>query len=272
MDDFKPLVSVIVPTYNRPVLLGRTVGSLLVQSYENIEVIIVNDAGEDVTKVVDSLKEEADKSNNVVIKYFVNEKNKGLAGTRNVGMEKTSGEYLVFLDDDDILLPLALEFRMYMINKIGADIVYTRALQDIWEKTPQGYRSIGKKLYWDSPFDKDLILIQNIAPCCNPLFSRRAWDRSSNYRFDEEMTTSEDHDLWIALSRKTYFHELKIIDAECSFRKDDKTQMTGNLNFVPNWIKIFKRWRHTARDLEYVKQSQNNILRSVGINPEEHGL
>jgi hypothetical protein len=85
------------------------------------------------------------------------------------------------------------------------------------------------------------------------------------------MTTTEDHDFWIALSRKTKFEELKFIDTECSVR-DDNTQMTGSLNFVPNWIKTFKRWRHTAKDLEYVKNSQNNILRRVNVNPEDYGL
>jgi len=264
MSEDSPLVSVIVPTFNRKWLLPRTLQSILTESYKNIEVILVNDAGEDVQDVVD-------KFNDPRIKYFQNEKNLGLAGTRNVALRNLTGDYICLLDDDDIHLPYTIEFRIYMINKLSADIVYTRALQDIWEKTQDGYVSKHKQLYWDSPFNRDLILIQNIAPCCCPLFSRKAWEQS-DYWFDETMTTSEDHDFWCALSRKFDFHELKLVDCECSYRTEKGGQMTGNLNFAPNWIKIFKHWRNTAVDLGRVIQSQNNILKSVGIKPEEYGL
>lgn len=259
----KPLISVIVPTYNRPQLLPRTLDSIFKQSYghNNIEIVVINDGGEDLPY--------ANTTDN--FKYIVNKENKGLAGARNVGMEHATGDYFVFLDDDDILLPLALEFRMYMMEKFNAEIVYTRALQDIWEKTEQGYKSVHKQLYWDSPFDRDLILIQNIAPCCCPMFSRKAWADSGYYKMDENMTTTEDHDFWVSLSRKNYFHELKLIDCECSFRKD-MTQMTGRDNFLPNWIITFKRWRNTAENYDYVVNAQNNILKSVGVNPEDYGL
>jgi len=258
------LVSILVPTHNRKWLLPRTLSSLVSQSYSNLEIIVVNDAGEDVQEVVD-------KFNDPRIKYFQNERNLGLAGTRNVAMQHATGDYICLLDDDDIYLNYAIEFRLYMMHKLNAEIVYTRSLLDHWEKTDNGYKSVGKTLYWDSPFDSDLILIQNIAPCCNVLFSKKSWEKADGYLFDTVMTTTEDHDFWTALSRKTYFHELKLVDTECS-QRSDKTQMTGSLNFVPNWIRTFKRWRHTANNFEYVKTHQNEILKSVGIIPEEHGL
>ena len=260
----EPLISVIMPTYNRRWLLPRAINSVQNQFHKNVEIIVVNDAGEDVGDIIEGL-------NDPRIRYLQNEKNKGLAGTRNVALKETKGDYICLLDDDDIFLPGALDSRLYWLRKLGAEVVYTRSLLDHWEKTDDGYRSVGKSLYWDSPFERDLILIQNIAPCCNPLFSRKAWDDSGNYLFDEEMYTTEDHDFWVALSRKHDFMELKFLDAECSKRLDN-TQMTGSLNFVPNWIKTFRRWRHTAIDLERVTESQNDILKRVGVNPEEYNL
>lgn len=259
----EPLISVLVPTYNRKWLLPRTLESILTQSYKNIEVVLVNDAGQDVLDIVA-------KFNDPRIKHYRNEKNLGLAGTRNVALKHSTGDYICLLDDDDIHLKYTLELRMYMMKKLNAEVVYTRALLDHWERQINGYKSIGKTLYWDSPFDRDLILIQNVAPCCCPLFSRKSWEES-NYWFDETMTTTEDHDFWIALSRKFDFHELKIIDVECS-KRTDNTQMTGSMDFSPNWIKTFKRWRHTAKNIQYVANQQNSILKSVGINPAEHGL
>jgi glycosyltransferase involved in cell wall biosynthesis len=233
------------------------------QSYKNLEIILVNDAGEDVQEVVDFFHDDR-------IKYYQNEKNLGLAGTRNVALKHCTGDYICLLDDDDIYLPYTIQFRLYMMQQLDAEIVYSRALLDHWEKRDQGYVSIGKSLYWDSPYASDLILIQNIAPCCCPLFSRKAWEKS-NYWFDETMSTTEDHDFWTALSRNYDFHELKLIDCECS-KRTDNTQMTGSLNFLPNWIITFKRWRHTAKDLEYVTNAQNEILRRVGVKPEDYNL
>jgi glycosyltransferase involved in cell wall biosynthesis len=261
------LVSIIVPTYNREWLLPRTLHSLVNQSYQNIEIILVNDAGEDVQAVVDQIGDSR-------ITYHQNEKNLGLAGARNIGLAYSDGDYICLLDDDDIFLPYTIEFRMHMMEKLGAEIVYSRALRDVWEKAgePHQYRSVAKQLYWDSPFNKDLILIQNIAPCCCPLFSRKAWQDSDFYFFDETLTTTEDHDFWISLSRHNNFHELKLVDCECSYRTEKGGQMTGTLDFSPNWIRVFKKWRHTAIDLGEVVKSQNNILRRAGINPEDHGL
>jgi glycosyltransferase involved in cell wall biosynthesis len=259
----EPLVSVLVPTYNRKWLLPRTLNSLLEQSYKNIEIVLVNDFGEDVQDIVDNL-------NDTRIKYIKNESNLGLAGTRNVALRNCNGKYISLLDDDDIYLKYAIEFRMHMIKNLNAEIVYTRSLLDHWHKTDNGYQSVQKVLYWDSEYNKDLILVQNIAPCLNPLFSRKSRE-DSNYWFDETLTTTEDHDFWIALSRKHDFHNLQLVDAECS-QRDDKSQMTGSLDFSKNWIKVFKKWRSTAENLQWVIESQNSILQQVDINPSDYGL
>jgi glycosyltransferase involved in cell wall biosynthesis len=257
------LVSILVPTYNRKWLLPRAINSLVTQSYKNIEIIVVNDGGEDVENIVKSFKDKR-------IKYFQIE-NRGLAGARNVAINNSNGDFICLLDDDDIYLKYAIEFRMHMINQLHASIVYTRSLRDIWEKRGEQYVSVAKNLYWDSPFDKDLILVQNIAPCCNILFSRKAWEKTGNYQFDETLTSTEDHDMWIGLSRYSSFHNLEIVDTECSYRTD-ATQMTGARDFSKNWITVFKKWRNTAKNLEWVVNAQNNVLQNAGINPADHGL
>lgn len=262
----EPLISILIPTYNRPQLLIRTLQSVLSQSYKNIEAVVVNDAGQDVDLFIRQLKDPR-------IKYFQNEENKDLAGTRNVALKNASGDYICLLDDDDIHLNYTLEFRMYMMNKLNADVVYTRALQDIWEKREQGYVSVHKQLYWDSPFDPDLILVQNVAPCCCPLFSRKAWEKT-NHWFDETLTTSEDWNFWVELSRNNYFHELKLVDCECSFRTD-KSQMTGSrTGYTDHLPYLYKKWRNYASmgKEEWVISHQNNSLKQRGLNPEEYGL
>lgn len=265
-----PKISIIVPTYNRPEWLNLTLQSLITQSYTNIEVVVVNDAGKDVSELINGFNDKR-------IKYFVNEKNKDLAGTRNVGLENCTGDYISLLDDDDTYLKYALEFRMGMMKKLGAQIVYTRALQNIFERVEYdnglyGYKLIHRQLYWDSPFSKDLILVQNIAPCCCPLFSRKAWEQAGNYRFKENLTTSEDWDFWVHLSRHNDFYELSLVDCECSYRKDG-SQMTGSrTGFTDHLPMLYKEWREFANNKEWVAMHQNNSLKSRGLNPEDYNL
>ena len=261
----EPLISILVPTYNRRNFLPVTLKSLVNQSYKNIEIVLVNDAGCDVSDIVDGFQDNR-------IKYFVNEKNLDLAGTRNVALSHATGDYLCLLDDDDQHLQYTLEFRMYMMKKLNAEVVYTRALQDILEIEGNHYKSVHKQLYWDSPFNKDLILIQNISPCCCPLFSRKAWDDSGNYRFDESLTTSEDWDFWVHLSRNHDFYELKLVDCECTLRTDS-SQMTGSRQgYTTHLPYLYKKWREFAKDLNFVTMNQNNSLRARGLNPADYNL
>ena len=261
----EPLVSVVLPTYERREWLPIAINSLVNQTYKNIEILVVNDGGSNVSDIVNSFNDDR-------IKYFVHTKNSGLSAARNTALKNSNGEYISFLDNDDFYLPLAIEFRMSQIKKLNAEIVYTRALQNILEPVQGGgYKMIHQRLYWDSPFDKDLLLVQNIAPCLCPLFSRKSWDDTDNYLLDESMTTSEDQDFWTALSRKNDFIELKLVDCECTYRTD-KSQMTGTRDFSKNWITTYKRWRHTAKDLKWVTENQNNTLISVGIDPKKWGL
>lgn len=120
------MVSVLVPTYNRKWLLPRTINSLVNQSYSNIEIVVVNDGGEDVGDV---LKQFGDKR----IKYHQIE-NRGLAGARNVAIKNCNGDYICLLDDDDIYLKHTIDIRVSEAQKLSKDIIYTRSLRDIWEK------------------------------------------------------------------------------------------------------------------------------------------
>lgn len=103
----RPLVSIIVATYRRDVALKNALISLAEQTYDNIEILLVSDNADDEynTKVImifDALKRDYP---HIIIKFIVNEKNEGSAETRNIGIRAANGEYVTFLDDDDLYLP-----------------------------------------------------------------------------------------------------------------------------------------------------------------------
>lgn len=260
----EPLISIITPVYSRLEWLPLTLQSLSEQTYKNFEIQIVNDCGESPKEILNNFP-------NLKITYSEHKVNQGLSAARNTGMSHAKGDYFVLLDSDDQLMPLALEFRMSMMRKYSAEIVYSRVLKDVYEKRGQNYVVIANVLYWNSGFNRDLLLVQNISPCNGVMFSRKSWEDANCYKFDTNLKTGEDFDMWQELSRKHDFVELKLLDCSCSYRTDG-TQMTGTRNFALDLPKIFSKRRHTAQNPQWVIQNQNAILRNVGLNPSDYGL
>ena len=114
----KPLISVIIPTYNRENVISISLQSALSQTYKNIEVIIVDDCSTDCTKtVVDCIDDPR-------IRYIHHSANKGGAAARNTGIRAAKGEYIAFLDSDDAWLPNKLEVQLNCIlNSDSENIV-----------------------------------------------------------------------------------------------------------------------------------------------------
>ena len=99
-------ISVILPTFNRGNLIEKSIKSVLNQTFNNIEILIIDDGSNDNTK--DIIKNIDDKR----IKYIKLVKNKGACNARNVGIKKARGEYITFQDSDDILYPFKLEKQL----------------------------------------------------------------------------------------------------------------------------------------------------------------
>lgn len=102
----EPMVSAIVPTYNRAHIIRRTIDSTIGQSYQNLEIIIVDDASRDNTEEV--VKAIGDTR----IRYVRHQTNQGASIARNTGVETARGEYVAFLDSDDIWLPNKIEVQL----------------------------------------------------------------------------------------------------------------------------------------------------------------
>ncbi len=113
----KELVSIITPSYNSESYISETINSVLNQTYEIWELIIIDDCSTDKTQ--DLLNNYCKIDNR--IKLFVNEKNLGSAISRNVGIKNSSGRFIAFLDSDDIWVKEKLEKQLFFMksNKIA---------------------------------------------------------------------------------------------------------------------------------------------------------
>ena len=107
-----PLVSVVMATYNRADAIGRAIDSILNQTYDNFELLIVDDGCTDGTSLI--LEKYAAKDKRIVL---LKQNNLGLAAARNAAVDKAQGKYIAFMDDDDISLPNRLEKQVAFLEK-----------------------------------------------------------------------------------------------------------------------------------------------------------
>lgn len=123
----KPLVSVIVATYRRDATLKNALHSLRLQSYSPIEIVIVddNDEAEWNDRVSSTVKELEETAPSIKLKHIVNHPNQGSAKTRNIGIFAAEGEYITFLDDDDVYLAEKIENQACFMKKEGLDYSIT---------------------------------------------------------------------------------------------------------------------------------------------------
>lgn len=102
----KELVTVIIPTYNRAKLVRKAIDSVLKQTYTNFEVLVIDDHSTDNTKeIIESFDDDR-------IKYLLNERKKGAQGARNTGLLNAKGEWIAFLDSDDLWLKEKLQVQL----------------------------------------------------------------------------------------------------------------------------------------------------------------
>ena len=118
-------VSVIVPTHNRPHFLGRTIDSLLAQTYRHTEVVVVDDNSPDSPARADTqaLMKKYENNDNVI--YIQNEKSLGGGPARNAGIAVATGDYVTFLDDDDVYLPEKIDTQLSFMLANDLDMSFT---------------------------------------------------------------------------------------------------------------------------------------------------
>ena len=113
------LVSIVVPAYNAELHLSECLDSILKQTYSNLQIIVIDDGSTDSTAII--CDEYKKKDNRVTI---IHQKNKGVSASRNIGIDIAEGEFLQFVDADDLLVPEAVEHTVRHLTKSSADALY----------------------------------------------------------------------------------------------------------------------------------------------------
>jgi glycosyltransferase involved in cell wall biosynthesis len=228
-----PLVSIILPTYNREKYIKRAIESTLSQTYKNIELIIIDDGSTDKTK-------------DVIQPYLVDQRvhyiyqqNKGASAARNNGIKVSKGKYIAVLDSDDFWCDRKkLEKQVKFLEEHPNYILVGGGMIRI---NKQGKELVRHLLPETDKEIRKLILFDNLFAHSTVVFRKVAWELAGGY--DEELSFSEDWDLWLRFGKLGKFYNFQEYFT-CYLQGE---QNISNLNLRRNLklnIKIRKKYRN----------------------------
>ncbi len=194
-------VSVIVPTYNRAGMVTETIDSILAQTFDDFELIVVDNESTDNTEEV--IKSYTDNR----VKYYKNQNNGVVAVNRNYGISKAQGQYIAFCDDDDLWLPEKLEKQMLEFekdNQIG--LVCTNAI--VFSEDGEHGERIKARLK-DSHFTFESLLRGNAIISSSVLVRKLVIDDVGMIDESPEIFRAEDYAFWLSIAKK---YRIKYID------------------------------------------------------------
>lgn len=203
MKDF-PLVTIGVPSYNNAAYVIKTLNSAIDQTYNNIELIIIDDCSTDNSyQIIENWREE----NNVNIQMFRNETNLGISKTMNLLLKYATGKYFQKLDADDILLNDKIEKQVSILENSGTDVALAYAdillmderddlIEECYLKRIGSTGKVGDDVFLS-------LLNKNHIPCTSVLLKTTILKNEGG--FNENLDLYEDWDLWLRLSLKYHF-------------------------------------------------------------------
>jgi glycosyltransferase involved in cell wall biosynthesis len=191
-----PLVSVIIPTYNRAGLVQQALASVKGQTCQDFEIVVVDDGGTDGTFEVLSACRE--------IRVLRHPSRRGVSAARNTGIKAARGKWLAFLDSDDLWLPDKLARQISWLE--GAPELLICQTDETWVRRgvrvnkPASHRKVGGRIFLPS------LARCMISPSAVMLHRRLFADHGA---FDETLPAAEDYDLWLRL---TWRYDVGLVD------------------------------------------------------------
>ena len=189
IDDIK--VSVIIPFYNRVDLAINSIESVLAQTHKNIEILVVNDGStENVTNLTKFIKDKKQ------IKFINIEKNQGASNARNVGIDEATGDYVAFLDSDDLFKSNKIEVQLYQMVVTESNVSHTSYLRKGFnqEIIIHSGRLSGKAIP---------TIIYNCGIATPTVMIKKSYLDKNKFRYNTNLVIGEDVCFWLEILRNT---------------------------------------------------------------------
>lgn len=203
----RPMVSVLVCTYNRPRYFAEALSSVLCQSYGNLQVIVVNDGGEDVSGIVNSYCDPR-------IVFINRKENRGKAFSLNEALVRAEGKYVAYLDDDDLYYPNHIETLVNVLEEQSdCKVAYSDLYKVYCKVMPDGSRQVMSKVVEISrDFDRFFTLYFNHTLHVSLCHHRDLIEKTGPY--NEDLTMLIDWDITRRLTFFSDFHHTHQITGE----------------------------------------------------------
>ncbi len=280
----KSTVSIIIPFYNTEPYMRKCLDSVTHQTYKNLEIICINDESPDGCLAV--LKEYAARDERIII---IDKQNEGPSLARNAGLERASGEYIMFLDSDDWLDTDAVEQMLSRAQKEDADVVMCCYAKEFSDHTDISHILKGDITYRGSevatrihrrlvgPLGEELAIPQNADILVTPCMQLFRADICKAHRFFDirELSTFEDGLYQIDVYKD--FQCFSYIDEPFyHYRKDNEGSITTRYkpDLYEKWQKLFSLIEEKAEGEDYRAALKNRIALSmlgIGLNETKAG-
>lgn len=272
-----PLVSVIIPTYNRPTFLKEAIESVANQSYKNIEILVIDDGS--------SYNYGHEICNKYVNCNYYYKNNGGLSSARNYGIKKSKGEFIAFLDDDDYWKKDKIKIQIGLLNKNSdIDLIHSSAIVVDQESIPMDdiFGAIPDKVHKRSGFVFWNAL--GVWGVKSPTVLIRKKVFKSDMMFDEDIKVGEDLDFY---QRFFYRHKVLYVEEPLAYYRvyyDDNKLSTQREKYIGIEIKIlanFKKMgvknpiilhRIAIKLLKQALRNWNSIYKSEAIKLSKFNL
>ncbi|MGA2071889.1 MAG: glycosyltransferase [Terriglobia bacterium] len=276
--NYGPFVSVVIPTFNRAQQAQAALTSVLAQTYPSFEAIVVDDGSTDRTGEAIQRLIDQQSGNGKPIRYFF-QPNLGQSAARNKGINEARGEWVAFLDSDDLWFPDKLAWQVRAIDHFGgrcSACITDARLVDNQGKDTTAFRESGK--HYEETLGMDLHTSTSLVRCRDPFWVSTLLVRTDVAKqvgsFDEDIGYAEDHDFLFRLSLATTFcyanKPLALLDRSKSpqgslCRPWDKVEvrLRGSQLMLEKWLKLATKLPPDVRaklvhDLRHVHSAWTN--------------
>ncbi|MGA9377436.1 MAG: glycosyltransferase [Phormidium sp.] len=236
----EPLVSVIIPAYNAERLILEALMSVKAQTYSNWEIIVVEDASKNRTEEI--VQEFIRSVSNHQVKYILHETNKGISATRNTGINNAQGEYIAFLDHDDLWKETHLGSAVSKLESESGDLAYS-TVQMFEDGTNKLLSLWGPEKEEIENFPTSLFARNYIQP--SSVVMRKSIIEKVGF-FDPNFRQAEDLDYWLkAAAAGNKF--VWVTGIHCWYRKKNKSAATGDLcKTLEGHAIVLRKHRHLS--------------------------
>ena len=259
----KPLVTAVVTTYNRPEMVQHAIQSVLTQTYESLEIIVIEDGSRS------GVKEWLQTQGLRQIRHIRHEENQGLPAARNTGLNNSNGKYIAYLDDDDEWKPEKIQKQIELAERLNSDYAIIYCGLEVKDES-------GRVVALNMPRLKGTIRDEIVKKGLNTIPSSFLFRKEVLLRiggFDTDLYTGIDHDLWMKIAKhgyKTdYVNEPLVIHTQhdgIQMTTDVPRRIAGIEQYFNKWRPDILSWFGAKAGIKYCSDYYVRVIGGLGLS------